>query len=81
MPYGPAPSPRVTRAGFDAVRNDPTIEHRAVNHARVVICPHCGRGVDLPAEAPWLLHDQLQRAPTLVAVRCTQCGHEIDLVS
>jgi DNA-directed RNA polymerase subunit RPC12/RpoP len=81
MLHSPAPFPRVTCAGFDAVPNDPASEDRAIDHARVVTCPHCGQGVDLPIEAPWLLHDQLQHAPTLVAVRCPQCCHEIDLVS
>ncbi len=80
MPYSPAPSPHVTHAGFDAVHNDPTIEHCAVDSAKVVTCSGCGRGVDLPREEPWFLHDQLQHAPTLVAMRCPQCGYEIDLV-
>ena len=56
-------------------------EDRAIDDARVVTCPRCGRSVDLPVDAPWLFHDQLQHAPTLVAVRCPQCGHEIHLVS
>jgi predicted RNA-binding Zn-ribbon protein involved in translation (DUF1610 family) len=60
--------------------HDPTITH-AVEHAKMVPCPQCGRDVDLPTDEPWQVHGPVPHPPTLVAVRCPQCGHQIDLVS
>jgi len=60
--------------------HDATNAH-AIEHATMVICPRCGRDVDLPTDEPWQVRSPVQHAPTLVAVRCPQCGHQIDLVS
>jgi DNA-directed RNA polymerase subunit RPC12/RpoP len=61
--------------------HDPAIEPSAVEHAKIVICPRCGRDIDLPTGDPWPVHGPVQNAPTLFAVRCPQCGHQIDLAS
>jgi DNA-directed RNA polymerase subunit RPC12/RpoP len=47
----------------------------------MVTCSRCGQDADLPADRPRLFRGQRQHAPTLVSVRCPQCGHQIDLVS
>jgi len=76
-----APQVEVDRLTARIAHHDPTIEHRAVERAKMVTCSHCGQDVDLPADERWSLPGLRPHAPSLVSVRCPQCGHQIDLVS
>jgi predicted RNA-binding Zn-ribbon protein involved in translation (DUF1610 family) len=57
----------------------PRLESRTVDHVRTVTCPACGRDVELPRQAPWLIHGSGQYTPKLVAFTCPNCTHEIKL--
>jgi predicted RNA-binding Zn-ribbon protein involved in translation (DUF1610 family) len=57
--------------------DDPHIKGCAVEQAKTVTCPACGREVDLPPQESWLIHGSGQLTPQLVSFLCPHCDYEI----